>query len=177
MRRHLSNVTEAKDILDRVLAGAEPLLPAHGRDRIGKKDPPYDETYVMPENLFLPPELTSNPQFTRPGSALSAGQGAVRSARPRRGSLSRASMPIRTPLRSAPRPRAWLVLGDPKYKDAIEHAFTLLTTSSSLPRVDGDRTRPSSHPIAASSTTRSPRRSTTSRRPAAPMPPPNLRAT
>ena len=29
-----------------------PSLPAKGHDRIGKKDPPYDETFVMPENLF-----------------------------------------------------------------------------------------------------------------------------
>ena len=49
---NLSHVTEAKGVLERVLAGAESLLPPRGRDRIGKKEPPYDETFVMPENLF-----------------------------------------------------------------------------------------------------------------------------
>ena len=37
---------------------------ASGRDRIGKKDPPYDETFVMPENLFSAAGLTGNPAFT-----------------------------------------------------------------------------------------------------------------
>src|ERR1035441_7255819 len=59
----LSNVSGAKDILSRVLAGTQPLLPARGRDRIGKKDPPYDETYVMPENLFTAADLTGNAAF------------------------------------------------------------------------------------------------------------------
>ena len=62
----LSNVPESKDLLNRVLAGCQPLLPAKGHDRIGKKDPPYDETYVMPENLFTACELTGNPAFTEP---------------------------------------------------------------------------------------------------------------
>src|SRR6202142_2215897 len=56
----LSNVADAKNILNRVLAGSQPLFPAQGRDRIGKKDPPYDETFVMPENLFTAAEIAGN---------------------------------------------------------------------------------------------------------------------
>src|ERR1019366_6061587 len=56
----LSKMPTAHDLLSRVLTGAEPLLPARGHDRIGKKDPPYDETYVMPENLYTAAALTRN---------------------------------------------------------------------------------------------------------------------
>lgn len=59
----LSHMPDALPLLTRVLEGAKPLLPAKGRDRIGKKDPPYDETFVMPENLFTAATLTGNPAF------------------------------------------------------------------------------------------------------------------
>ncbi len=59
----LSGLPEAKPLLNRVLAGSKALLPAKGRDRVGKKDPPYDETFVMPENLFVAASLTGNPEF------------------------------------------------------------------------------------------------------------------
>jgi uncharacterized protein len=123
----LSKVPGAKDLLSRVLAGAQPLLPANGRDRIGKKDPPYDETYVMPENLFTAADLTGNPAF---------------------GDLARKYLLDRElfdPLAHGGDPfpgqhayshgialssaaKAWLVLGDPKYKQALQQAFNLLTT-------------------------------------------------
>ena len=54
----LSRVELARALIPRVFAGALPYLPARGRDRIGRKNPPYDETYVLPENLFLAYELT-----------------------------------------------------------------------------------------------------------------------
>ncbi len=49
----LSGVEQARALIPRVFAGALPYIPAQGRDRAGKKNPPYDETYVLPENLFL----------------------------------------------------------------------------------------------------------------------------
>jgi DUF1680 family protein len=123
----LSNMPAAKDLLSRVLAGARPLLPAHGHDRIGKKDPPYDETYVMPENLFTAAELTGNPAFTDLAhryllnkelfDPLARGEDPF----PGQHAYSHAIA-----LSSAA--KAYEVLGDPKYKDAIDHAFTLLTT-------------------------------------------------
>ena len=123
----LSNVSGTKDILSRVLAGARPLLPARGRDRIGKKDPPYDETYVMPENLFTAADLTGNPAF---------GDLARRYLLDRElfDPLARGDDPFpgqhayshAIALSSAG--KAWLVLSDPKYKQALQHAFELLTT-------------------------------------------------
>lgn len=123
----LSNMAEARDLLNRVLAGSQPLLPAKGRDRIGKKDPPYDETYVMPENLFLAAELTGNPAFTELAhrylldrelfDPLARGDDPF----PGQHAYSHAIA-----LSSAG--RAYLTLGDAKYRQAMQNAFTLLTT-------------------------------------------------
>src|SRR5581483_12486262 len=112
---------------NRVLAGAEPLLPARVHDRIGKKDPPYDEPFVMPENLFLAAELTGNQRFHElavrylldrelfdplaRGDDPFPGQHAYSHAI----ALSSAGM-------------AFLQHGDTKYRDAMQQAFGLLTT-------------------------------------------------
>jgi len=124
----LSKVADGPDLLNRVLAGSMPLLPARGRDRIGKKDPPYDETFVMPENLFTAAELTGNRGFTdlahrylldrelfdplANGDDPFPGQHAYSHAI----ALSSAA-------------KAFLTLGDTKYLRAMENAFTLLTTT------------------------------------------------
>ena len=123
----LSKVPEAKELLDRVFSGAQALLPAQGRDRIGKKDPPYDETFVMPENLFSAAQLTGNPKFHDLGERylldkelfdpLARGEDPF----PGQHAYSHAIA-----LSSAA--KAWLVLGEPKYKQAMQQAFTLLTT-------------------------------------------------
>jgi hypothetical protein len=55
----LSHADEAKPLLDRVLAGSQPLLPAKGRDRIGKKNPPYDETFAPEPRPTWPCTTTS----------------------------------------------------------------------------------------------------------------------
>jgi len=123
----LSNVPDAPELLNRVLAGAKPLLPAHGHDRIGKKNPPYDETYVMPENLFTAHQLTGNPAFR---------ELALRYLLDRElfDPLARNQDPFpgqhayshAIALSSAA--KAYLTLGDAKYHQAIQNAFTLLTT-------------------------------------------------
>jgi len=123
----LSGVPQAKDLLNRVLAGSQPLLPAKGRDRIGKKDPPYDETFVMPENLFLAETLTGNPAF---------GELARRYLLDREffDPLARGADPFpgqhaySHAIALSSGARAYLTLGDARYKQAIENAFTLLTT-------------------------------------------------
>ena len=123
----LSKVPSATELLNRVLAGAQPLLPAKGRDRIGKKDPPYDETYVMPENLFTAAGLTGNPAFHELAlkylldreffDPLSRGDDPF----PGQHAYSHA-------IALSSGAKAWLVLGDDKYKQAVLHAFELLTT-------------------------------------------------
>jgi len=58
-----SGVSQARALLPRVFQGALPFIPEKGRDRIGKKDPPYDETFILPETLFAAHELTGDPVF------------------------------------------------------------------------------------------------------------------
>jgi DUF1680 family protein len=123
----LSNIPGSRDLLSRVLAGAQPLLPAQGRDRIGKKDPPYDETFVMPENLFTAHQLTGNPAFRDLAlkyllnreyfDPLARGENPL----PGQHAYSHAIA-----LSSAG--KAYLTLADARYKRAMQNAFTLLTT-------------------------------------------------
>src|ERR1700678_3883703 len=123
----LSNIPDAKDILNRVLAGAQPLLPAQGRDRIGKKDPPYDETFVMPENLFTAAEITGNPKFRELAQRYLLDKEffdpLARGGDPFPGQHAYSHA---IALSSAA--KAWLVLGDSKYKQAMPRASTRLTT-------------------------------------------------
>jgi uncharacterized protein len=123
----LSDMPQAKELLNRVLAGSEPLLPAKGRDRIGKKDPPYDETFVMPENLFTAAELTGNTAFTGLAQRYLLDREffdpLARGADPFPGQHAYSHA-----ITLSSGAGAWLALGDPKYKQAMQNAFNLLTT-------------------------------------------------
>lgn len=59
----LSGVKPARELLPRVYHGALPYIPQQGHDRVGKQDPPYDETFVMPENLFTAWQITGDRNF------------------------------------------------------------------------------------------------------------------
>jgi DUF1680 family protein len=124
----LSHIPQATDLLNRVLAGARPILPAHGRDRIGKKNPPYDETYVMPENLFLAAALTNNPAFTELAHRYLLDRELfdplARGADPFPGQHAYSHA---IALSSAG--QAYLTLGNSKYQLAMQNAFQLLTTT------------------------------------------------
>jgi uncharacterized protein len=125
---NLSQVAEARDLLPRVFRGALPYIPERGHDRVGKKDPPYDETYVMPESLFLAHELTGDRAFYDRAVAylldrdffdpLAAGEDVL----PGRHAYSHVIA-----LSSAAKGR--LVLGDEKYLRAMINAWDLLRTS------------------------------------------------
>jgi hypothetical protein len=124
----LADDQSAITVLNRVLDGAEPLLPAKVHDRIGKKYPPYDEPFVMPENLFLAAAITGNSRFHELAvrylldhdlfDPLANGQDPF----PGQHAYSHVIA-----LSSAG--RAYFVLGEPKYKTAMKNAFTLLTTT------------------------------------------------
>ena len=123
----LAHVDEARDLLPRVLAGSRSLMPEHGHDRVGKKDPPYDETYVMPENLFAAYELTGRHEFQKLAlnymldrdffDPLAGNENVL----PGRHAYSHAIA-----LSSAG--KAYLVLGNEKYRRAMGNAWTYLTT-------------------------------------------------
>lgn len=124
----LSDVAQARELVPRVYRGALPYVPEHGRDRIGKKDPPYDETYVLPESLFLAFQMTGDRAFYNRAQAylldreffnpLAAGQDVL----PGRHAYSHAIA-----LSSAGQAR--LVLGEEKYMRAMQNAWELLRTT------------------------------------------------
>lgn len=123
----LSGVQQARELLPRVFRGALPYIPQTGRDRIGKKDPPYDETYVLPENLFTAWEMTGERAFYDRAvtylldreffDPLARGEDVL----PGRHAYSHAIA-----LSSAAKAR--LVLGDAKYLRTMENAWRLLAT-------------------------------------------------
>jgi len=123
-----SGVAQARDLVPRVFHGALPYIPERGRDRVGKKDPPYDETYVLPESLFLAYELTGDRAFYDRAMAylldrdffdpIAAGVDVL----PGRHAYSHAIA-----LSSAGKAR--LVLGDEKYLRAMQNASQLLEST------------------------------------------------
>jgi len=124
----LSGVAQGRDLVPRVFRGALPYIPERGHDRIGKKDPPYDETYVLPESLFLAYELTGDRALYDRAMAylldrdyfdpLAAGQDVL----PGRHAYSHVIA-----LSSAGKAR--LVLGDQKYLRAMQNASHLLQST------------------------------------------------
>ncbi|HEV2274608.1 MAG TPA: beta-L-arabinofuranosidase domain-containing protein [Acidobacteriaceae bacterium] len=123
----LAHVEEARELLPRVLDGSRSLMPVHGHDRIGKKNPPYDETYVMPENLFTAYELTGRSEFHELAldymldrdffDPLARNENVL----PGRHAYSHAIA-----LSSAA--KAYLVTGEKRYQSAIANGWTYLTT-------------------------------------------------
>lgn len=123
----LCGIEQARKLLPRVFHAALPFIPAQGHDRIGKKDPPYDETYVLPENLFSAYQITGergmydravtyllDREFFNP---LARGEDVL----PGRHAYSHAIA-----LSSAAKAR--LVLGEEKYLRAMENAWRFLAT-------------------------------------------------
>ena len=123
---HLCGVKEARDLVPRVFRGALPYIPERGHDRAGKREPPYDETYVLPENLFDAYSLIGERQLYDRAVAylldreffdpLARGQDVL----PGKHAYSHAIS-----LSSAAKAR--LILGDDRYLRTIENAWTFLT--------------------------------------------------
>ncbi len=59
----LSTVERARSLIAEVVRGALPFISPVSRDRVGVKNPPYDETYILPENLFAAARLTGDSRF------------------------------------------------------------------------------------------------------------------
>lgn len=124
----LSGVEQARELLPRVFRGALPYIPERGHDRVGKKNPPYDETYVLPESLFTAWELTGERVFYDRAMVylldreffdpLARGEDVL----PGRHAYSHAIA-----LSSAG--KAHLVLKDDKYLRAMQNAWELLRTT------------------------------------------------
>ena len=121
----LSGVEEAKALLPEVIDKCLPFISPVSRDRIGKKDPPYDETYVLSENLFHVADITGdakyralavhyllNPEWFDP---LAAGKDVLPSKHAYSHTIALSSGA-----------QAWLHLGDPKYRRALENAWKFM---------------------------------------------------
>jgi uncharacterized protein len=61
----LSAVEEARRLLPITIDKCLPYISPVSRDRIGKKDPPYDETYVISENLFHVAQITGDDKYRK----------------------------------------------------------------------------------------------------------------
>lgn len=59
----LAKVEQARTLLPRVIQAARRVIPDHTFDRIGVRNPPYDEPYILPENLFKTHEVTGDRRF------------------------------------------------------------------------------------------------------------------
>lgn len=124
----LCGVSHARELVHRVFDGALAFIPDQGRDRVGKKEPPFDETYVLPENLFEAYALTGDRPLRNRAVAylldedffnpLAAGVDVL----PGRHAYSHVIA-----LSSAAKAR--LVLGDDRYLRTMRNAYRLLTTT------------------------------------------------
>ncbi len=59
----LAGIEPARKLLPRVIEAAQASIPDHVFDRAGVHQPPYDEPYILPENLFKTYELTGDKRF------------------------------------------------------------------------------------------------------------------
>lgn len=59
----LAGIEEAHALLPRVIQAAARYIPDHTFDRVGVHQPPYDEPYILPENLFETYALTGDNRY------------------------------------------------------------------------------------------------------------------
>lgn len=123
----LSGIERGRSLIAAVVRGALPCISPVSRDRIGVKNPPYDETYILPENLFAAARLTGDshlrelavkylldaPYFDplARGEDVLAGRHAYSHVM----ALSSAA-------------RAYVELGDPRYRAAAANGWRFLET-------------------------------------------------
>jgi uncharacterized protein len=113
----LAGVDEARTLLPRLVEAAGGVLPERVFDRAGVKQPPYDEPYVLPENLFRAGyrDLARRYLLDSFFDPLANGDNVL----PGRHGYSHVIA-----LSSAA--KAYEVLGDPKYLRAIRNAWDMI---------------------------------------------------
>ncbi len=121
----LCGVEQAKELLPEVIAKCRPFISPVSKDRIGKKDPPYDETYVISENLFAVAEITGEQKYfdlavhylldTEWFDPLAAGNDVLPTKHAYSHTIGLSSGG-----------KAYLATGNPKYKKALENAWRFL---------------------------------------------------
>jgi uncharacterized protein len=121
----LSGVEQAKELLPEVIAKCRPYISPVSRDRIGKKDPPYDETYVLSENLFAAADITDDSKYYDLAlhylldkewfDPLAEGKNVLPGKHAYSHTIALSSGG-----------QAYLATGNPKYKKALENAWRFL---------------------------------------------------
>ena len=121
----LSGVEQARSLLPVVIEKCLPYISPVSRDRIGKKDPPYDETYVISENLFHVATITGDARYHKLAvhyllnkewfDPLAAGMDVL----PEKHAYSHV-------IGLSSGAQAYLNLGDAKYLKALENAWRFL---------------------------------------------------
>ncbi len=121
----LSGVERAKELLPIVIDKCLPYISPVSVDRIGKVDPPWDETYVLSENLFHTADITGDDRFRAMAvhyllnkewfDPLAAGQDVL----PTKHAYSHT-----VALSSGA--QAYRHLGDPKYRTALINAWKFM---------------------------------------------------
>jgi uncharacterized protein len=121
----LSGVERARSLIPGVVRGALPFISPVSRDRLGVKTPPYDETYILPENLFAAARLTGDSRLRQLAvkylldapyfDPLARGEDVL----PGRHAYSHVMA-----LSSAA--RAYVELGDPRYRAAAANGWKFL---------------------------------------------------
>ena len=123
----LAGIPEARDLLRRVVHGAQAYIPDHTYDRgpNSPKQAPYDEPYILPENLFATYEVTGDRGYFEMAKKylldvlyfdpLAQNKNLL----PGKHAYSHVIA-----LSSAA--KAYLILGDPKYLAAIRNAWDML---------------------------------------------------
>ena len=123
----LAGVASARDLLGRIIRGAILHIPDHTYDRgpDSPKQAPYDEPYILPENLFNAHELTGDRQFLQMARLYLLNQeyfdplAQGRNLLPGKHAYSHVIA-----LSSAA--KAYEVLGDQKYLAAIRNAWDMI---------------------------------------------------
>lgn len=121
----LSGVEQAKTLLPITIEKCRPYISPVSRDRIGKVDPPYDETYVLSENLFHVADITGDPKYRQMAvhyllnkewfDPLAAGRDVLPSKHAYSHTIALSSGA-----------QAYLHLGDDKYRRALENAWKFM---------------------------------------------------
>ncbi|RIA43769.1 hypothetical protein DFR49_1998 [Hephaestia caeni] len=121
----LSGVERAKELMPIVIDKCLPYISPVSRDRIGKVDPPYDETYVISENLFHVADITGDDRFRAMAvhymlnkewfDPLAAGQDVLPTKHAYSHTIALSSGA-----------QAYRHLGDPKYRTALINAWKFM---------------------------------------------------
>jgi DUF1680 family protein len=126
----LSGVEQARELLPRVIGGAVPYIPDHTYDRTpdSPKQAPYDEPYILPENLFQAHEVTGDSTHLEMARRYLL-DGPFFDPLARGENILPGKHAYSHTIALSSGAKAYLALGEPKYLDAIRNAFDMLASS------------------------------------------------